>query len=188
MPGLPTAIPRPFSARRCAGLVQHRRVESSVGVGRPTLAPPGGSCFTCRLMSSAHERFRELFGRRPVIVLAPMEDVSDAVFRRVCRDHGAELCVTEFVHAPSLVEHQRKALRKIALAPDDAPTAVQIYGADAAQLAAAAQAGNVVPLRPASPLSSGPAPGQGTPSASTTAGLNALAPQLPTAGGPSGGY
>jgi tRNA-dihydrouridine synthase B len=82
--------------------------------------------------------FESLFGARPVL-LAPMEDVSDAVFRRLCRARGAELCVTEFVHAPSLVEHQREALRKIALVPGDAPTAIQIYGADAVQLAAAAE-------------------------------------------------
>ncbi|HKP57278.1 MAG TPA: tRNA-dihydrouridine synthase [Polyangiales bacterium] len=82
--------------------------------------------------------FDALFGARPVL-LAPMEDVSDAVFRRLCRARGAELCVTEFVHAPSLVEHQLEALRKIELAADDTPTAIQIYGADAAQLAAAAE-------------------------------------------------
>jgi tRNA-dihydrouridine synthase B len=82
--------------------------------------------------------FDAVFGARPVL-LAPMEDVSDAVFRKLCRARGAVLCVTEFVHAPSLVEHQREALRKISLAADDAPTAIQIYGADAAQLAAAAE-------------------------------------------------
>jgi nifR3 family TIM-barrel protein len=47
--------------------------------------------------------------------------------------------VTEFVHAPGLLEHQQEALRKIELAADDAPTAIQIYGADALQLAAAAE-------------------------------------------------
>ena len=31
--------------------------------------------------------------------LAPMEDVSDAVFRRICRSVGARVCVTEFVRA-----------------------------------------------------------------------------------------
>lgn len=81
--------------------------------------------------------FAHTFASRPVI-LAPMEDVSDAVFRRVCRARGAELCVTEFVHADALTQGQADAHAKIALAPDDAPTAIQIYGADASQLLAAA--------------------------------------------------
>lgn len=46
--------------------------------------------------------FDGFFRSRPVL-LAPMEDVSDAVFRRACRARGAELCVTEFVHADGLI-------------------------------------------------------------------------------------
>ncbi|MCC7539217.1 MAG: tRNA-dihydrouridine synthase family protein, partial [Deltaproteobacteria bacterium] len=53
---------------------------------------------------------------------------------------GADLCVTEFVRAEQLVCGSRTALRKIALAPDDAPTAIQIYGADPRLLMEAAEA------------------------------------------------
>src|SRR5262245_19363872 len=67
-----------------------------------------------------------------------MEDVSDAVFRRLCRDHGAELCVTEFVNAEGLWRACRNARRKLSLAPGDQPTAIQIYGADPQRLAEAA--------------------------------------------------
>jgi nifR3 family TIM-barrel protein len=82
-------------------------------------------------------RFRALFANKPVI-LAPMEDVTDAVFRRLCREHGAELCVTEFVNVEGLLRGCRTASRKIHLAADDTPTAIQIYGADADRLAEAA--------------------------------------------------
>lgn len=75
---------------------------------------------------------------RPVL-LAPMEDVTDAVFRRLCRSLGAELCVTEFVNVEGLLRGCRHARRKICLLPDDAPTAIQIYGSDAARLAEAAE-------------------------------------------------
>ncbi|HTJ83677.1 MAG TPA: tRNA dihydrouridine synthase DusB [Polyangiaceae bacterium] len=75
---------------------------------------------------------------RPVI-LAPMEDVSDAVFRRLCRAHGAGLCVTEFVNAEGLLRGCRTAARKIKLADDDRPTAIQIYGSDPDRLAEAAR-------------------------------------------------
>lgn len=82
--------------------------------------------------------FDRVFASQPVI-LAPMEEVSDAAFRRVCRARGAELCVTEFVHADGLVARREQAVAKIALAPEDAPTAIQIYGADERRLAQAAE-------------------------------------------------
>ena len=83
-------------------------------------------------------RLRALYAKRPV-VLAPMEDVTDAVFRRLCRQHGADICMTEFVNVEGLLRGCRNARRKIALAPDDELTAIQIYGADPQRLAEAAR-------------------------------------------------
>jgi len=82
--------------------------------------------------------FDATFASRPVI-LAPMEDVSDAVFRRICRACGASLCVTEFALAERLVAAEAEAVDKIALSGDDTPTAIQIYGSDPGTLAQAAQ-------------------------------------------------
>lgn len=89
-------------------------------------------------MSSAHARMRELYAQRPAI-LAPMEDVTDAVFRRLCRGLGADLCVTEFVNVEGLLRGCRNAKRKVRLEPDDQPTAIQIYGSDPGRLAEAAE-------------------------------------------------
>ena len=73
-------------------------------------------------------------------VLAPMEDVTDAPFRRACRElAGARLCVTEFIAAEHLIADSKTARRKMALAVDDAPTAIQIYGADRVLLMRAAE-------------------------------------------------
>lgn len=82
--------------------------------------------------------FDAYFRSKPAIV-APMEDVSDAVFRRICRARGADLCVTEFVNVEGLLRGCRNAARKIQLAPSDQPTAIQIYGADPERLAEAAR-------------------------------------------------
>src|SRR5215212_2104954 len=71
--------------------------------------------------------------------LAPMEDVSDAPFRRICRSVGAHVCVTEFVNAEELLGRSKRAHRKMSLEAEDGPTAVQIYGADAARLLGAAR-------------------------------------------------
>jgi nifR3 family TIM-barrel protein len=57
----------------------------------------------------------------------------------VCRARGAELCVTEFVHADGLLDRREPAVAKITLPPGDAPTAIQIYGADEERLAQAAE-------------------------------------------------
>ena len=81
--------------------------------------------------------FESLFAGRPVI-LAPMEDVGDPVFRAVCRARGASLCVTEFVNVDALLGGCGRQRRKLALAPDDRPTAVQIYGSNPETLAEAA--------------------------------------------------
>lgn len=89
-------------------------------------------------MSAVHQRFQEIFASRPVI-LAPMEDVSDAVFRALCRELGAELCVTEFVNVEGLLRGCRNAKRKLTLGADDQPTAIQIYGSDPDRLAEAAE-------------------------------------------------
>jgi nifR3 family TIM-barrel protein len=88
--------------------------------------------------SSVSDRFTELFASKPVI-LAPMEDVTDVVFRRLCRAHAATICLTEFVNVEGLLRGCRNARRKVKLAPDDELTAIQIYGADPARLAEAAR-------------------------------------------------
>ncbi len=83
-------------------------------------------------------KLRQLYAAKPVI-LAPLEDVSDVVFRRLCRGVGAEITVTEFVNVEGLLRGCRNARRKIALADDDVLTAIQIYGADPERLAEAAR-------------------------------------------------
>jgi len=82
--------------------------------------------------------FDAFFRSRPAI-LAPMEDVTDPVFRAVCRARGADLCVTEFVNAEGLVAGGAEAAQKVDLAAGDTPTAIQIYGADPTRLADAAE-------------------------------------------------
>lgn len=64
------------------------------------------------------------------VVLAPMELVTDVVFRRVCRTVGASMCVTELVGAEQLVADSRLAQQRAGIADDDRPTGIQIYGAD----------------------------------------------------------
>ncbi len=84
------------------------------------------------------DTFSALFAARPVL-LAPMEDVSDAIFRRICRQLGADACFTEFVNVESLLKGCIRNERKLKLEEDDRPTAIQIYGANPATLVEAAR-------------------------------------------------
>ena len=66
-------------------------------------------------------------GSRPV-VLAPMEDVTDASFRILCREAGAAMVTTEFVSSDGLIRDAAKAIAKMHTLEEEAPVAVQIYG------------------------------------------------------------
>ena len=79
-------------------------------------------------------------GGRPV-TLAPMEDVTDASFRILCREAGAAMVTTEFVSSDGLVRDVSKTIAKMHTLEEEAPVAVQIYGSipeamvDAAKMA-----------------------------------------------------
>ena len=50
-------------------------------------------------------------GDKPVL-LAPMEDVTDASFRGICREQGADMVYTEFIPSEGLIRDARKAYEK----------------------------------------------------------------------------
>ena len=66
-------------------------------------------------------------GERPLF-LAPMEDVTDASFRFICKEFGADVMYTEFVSSDGLIRDARKSLEKLKTYPYEMPIGVQIYG------------------------------------------------------------
>jgi nifR3 family TIM-barrel protein len=60
-----------------------------------------------------------------------MAGVTNKAFRRLCREYGGGLYVTEMVTARSLVERREEALRIIEHDNDEAIRSIQIYGVDA---------------------------------------------------------
>ncbi|WP_311836059.1 tRNA dihydrouridine synthase DusB [Cellulomonas fimi] len=71
------------------------------------------------------------------VVLAPMAGVTNAAFRRLCRESGAGLYVAEMVTSRALVERGEESLRIISHEPDEKPRSVQVYGVDPATVGAA---------------------------------------------------
>ncbi len=68
-------------------------------------------------------------GEKPVL-LAPMEDVTDASFRGICREQGADMVYTEFIPAEGLIRDARKAYAKLLTSEEESPIGIQIYGSD----------------------------------------------------------
>ena len=66
-------------------------------------------------------------GERPLL-LAPMEDVTDASFRVLCREQGADMVYTEFVNSDGLVRDVPKTIAKMRTSDEEAPIGIQIYG------------------------------------------------------------
>ncbi len=62
------------------------------------------------------------------ILLAPMEDVTDASFRLICRELGADVVYTEFVNSEGLVRASEKTHKKLEITEDERPVGIQIYG------------------------------------------------------------
>lgn len=71
-------------------------------------------------------------------VLAPMAGFTDASFRLLCRQFGAELTVTEMISAAALCFHDKKTARLARLPKGDDPAAVQLFGHDPDQMRRAA--------------------------------------------------
>lgn len=66
-------------------------------------------------------------GNRPLF-LAPMEDVTDASFRYICKEYGADMMYTEFISADGLIRDARKSLEKLKFDQSERPIGIQIYG------------------------------------------------------------
>ena len=77
-------------------------------------------------------------GSKPVL-LAPMEDVTDASFRIVCKECGADMSYTEFISSDGLIRDAAKAIAKMHTSPEEAPIGIQIYGSDLEAMVRAAQ-------------------------------------------------
>lgn len=73
------------------------------------------------------------------LFLAPMEGVTDAAFRLLCKEFGADMVYTEFVSADALIRHVARTKQKLTIDDTERPVAIQIYGRDAQTMAEAAQ-------------------------------------------------
>lgn len=64
----------------------------------------------------------------PPVVLAPMAGITNRAFRRLCREAGAGLYVSEMVTSRALIERNAETLDMVTFGPDESPRSVQLYG------------------------------------------------------------
>ncbi|HBZ34675.1 MAG TPA: tRNA dihydrouridine synthase DusB [Bacteroidales bacterium] len=73
------------------------------------------------------------------LYLAPMEDVTDPAFRRLCKRFGADRVYSEFVSCDALVRNVNRTVQKLTIHDDERPVAIQIYGREPESMAEAAR-------------------------------------------------
>ena len=71
------------------------------------------------------------------VILAPMAGITNKAFRRLCREYGGGLYVTEMVTSRALVERSPESLRIIEHDDDEKVRSVQLYGVDPVTVGAA---------------------------------------------------
>ncbi len=73
------------------------------------------------------------------LLLAPMEDVSDPPFRRLCKQHGADLMFSEFISSEGLIRDAIKSRQKLDIFDYERPVGIQIFGGDEEAMAMSAK-------------------------------------------------
>jgi tRNA-dihydrouridine synthase B len=72
------------------------------------------------------------------LLLAPMEDVSDPPFRRLCKLHGADMMYSEFISSEGLIRDAIKSRQKLDIFDYERPVGIQIFGGDEEAMAMSA--------------------------------------------------
>lgn len=73
------------------------------------------------------------------LYLAPQAGVSESPFRRLCRQFGADVVVSEFVSAEGILQGNQRTLDYLTFDEEERPIGVQIYGSEPDRMADAAQ-------------------------------------------------
>ncbi len=73
------------------------------------------------------------------LLLAPMEDVSDPPFRKLCKEQGADMVYTEFISADGLVHDAIKSLKKLEIFDYERPIGIQYFGGQLENMIEAAE-------------------------------------------------
>jgi nifR3 family TIM-barrel protein len=77
-------------------------------------------------------------GQAVPLILAPMAGVSERPYRLICRRHGADVVVSEFLSAEGLRRGSERTFEMAAFDAEERPIGIQIFGSDPGSMAEAA--------------------------------------------------
>jgi nifR3 family TIM-barrel protein len=66
-----------------------------------------------------------------------MAGITDVVFRTMCKEHGADIVVSEMVSAEGIIRKSRNTGELLHFTPGERPVGIQLFGTDPARLARA---------------------------------------------------
>ena len=72
------------------------------------------------------------------IILAPLAGISSYPFRKICKESGADVVLSEMISADGLVRQSTKTIRLLYFEEDERPYGVQIFGSEPEIIAEAA--------------------------------------------------
>ncbi|MBP5189691.1 MAG: tRNA dihydrouridine synthase DusB [Bacteroidales bacterium] len=64
------------------------------------------------------------------LFLSPMDDITDLPFRQLCKQHGADVLISEFIASEALIRDAEKSFRKMLFAEYERPIGIQVFGND----------------------------------------------------------
>jgi tRNA-dihydrouridine synthase B len=73
------------------------------------------------------------------VALSPMAGVTNSIFRRISKEMGAGLVVTEMVSSKGLLYNNRRTEELLAFSEEERPIAIQIFGSDPEAMGKAAR-------------------------------------------------
>ncbi|MCR4828680.1 MAG: tRNA dihydrouridine synthase DusB [Bacteroidales bacterium] len=62
------------------------------------------------------------------LFLSPMDDITDLPFRQLCKRHGADVLISEFIASEALIRDVEKSRRKMLFDPSERPIGIQVFG------------------------------------------------------------
>jgi len=77
---------------------------------------------------------------RGKLILAPLAGITDTIFRRLCREEGADVVVTEMASAKGILRAPERTGRFLEFRREERPVGAQIFGADPGEMGEAAAA------------------------------------------------
>lgn len=76
---------------------------------------------------------------KPILALAPMAGYTDSAFRRICKEHGADVTYSEMASASALFFNPEKTLELLKFKRIEKPYVVQLFGKNPEHFAKAAR-------------------------------------------------